>query len=261
MLSRRLSLPILAASFAACHSSDPQQAPPQPSDATSGPAAEAAASPTTRNPAPIAMDFYSLKVRSLEGQVVDLAQYRGKVTLVVNVASECGFTPQYAGLQKLHAELKDRGFAVLGFPSNDFGKQEPGTPTQIRAFCTETYHVDFPMFEKLQTKAGAGQSAVYELLGEASGRLPSWNSAYVVSKDGSVRQFFDSKATEQGSGAIDSAMKSGTRAMRAARAYQGEVECEHPRQELDAGVADPINRRRHWPTVRANHQKSAIRSC
>jgi glutathione peroxidase len=212
MPSRRLSLPILAASFAACHSSDPQQAPPPP-DATAGAAAAASASPTTRNPAPTTMDFYSLQVRSLDGQVVDLAQYRGKVTLVVNVASECGFTPQYAGLQKLHAELRDRGFAVLGFPSNDFGKQEPGTPAQIRAFCTETYHVDFPMFEKLQTKAGAGQSAVYELLGKAGGRLPSWNFCkYVVGKDGSVRQFFDSKTTPESKAlrdAIDSAMKSG----------------------------------------------------
>jgi glutathione peroxidase len=157
------------------------------------------------------MDFYSLKPRSLEGQPVDLAQYRGKVTLVVNVASECGFTPQYAGLQKLHAELKDRGFAVLGFPSNDFGKQEPGTPAHIRAFCTETYHVDFPMFEKVQTKAGAGQSAVYELLGKAGGSLPNWNFCkYVVGKDGSVRKFFDSKTTPESKtlrDAIDAALK------------------------------------------------------
>ena len=81
---------------------------------------------TTAKDAP--MNLYSLKTTSLDGAPADLAAYRGKVTLVVNVASECGYTPQYAGLQKLHTELKDRGFAVLGFPSNDFGAQEPGTP-------------------------------------------------------------------------------------------------------------------------------------
>jgi glutathione peroxidase len=156
------------------------------------------------------MDFYSLQVRSLDGQVVDLAQYRGKVTLVVNVASECGYTPQYAGLQALHAELKSRGFAVLGFPSNDFGGQEPGTPAQIRTFCTEKYHVDFPLFAKLQTKDGPGQSDVYALLGKASGKLPKWNfGKYLIGKDGTVLQFFDTKVEPDGKdlrAAIDKAL-------------------------------------------------------
>jgi glutathione peroxidase len=146
-----------------------------------------------------AMNFYSLKVPSLDAAPVDLSQYKGKVTLVVNVASECGYTPQYAGLQALHAELKSRGFAVLGFPSNDFGGQEPGTPAQIRTFCTEKYHVDFPLFAKLQTKAGAGQSDVYALLGKETGKLPNWNFCkYLVGKDGKVIQFFDSKVTPEG---------------------------------------------------------------
>jgi amidohydrolase len=140
------------------------------------------------------MNLYSLKTTSLEGQPVDLSQYQGKVTLVVNVASECGYTPQYTGLQALHAELKGRGFAVLGFPSNDFGSQEPGTPQEIRTFCTKTYHVDFPMLAKVVTKAGAGQSEVYQLLGKAAGKLPKWNFCkYLVGKDGAVLQFFDSK--------------------------------------------------------------------
>src|SRR6186713_1080683 len=97
--------------------------------------------------------LYSLRTKSLQGQPVDLAQYQGKVTLVVNVASECGFTPQYAGLEKLHRELGDRGFAVLGFPSNDFGGQEPGTPEEIRKFCDASFGITFPLFAKAVTRA------------------------------------------------------------------------------------------------------------
>ena len=152
----------------------------------------AAANPAATKVDP--MDFYSLRAAALDGAPVDLATYRGKVTLVVNVASECGYTPQYAGLQKLHVELKDRGFAVLGFPSNDFGGQEPGTPDQIRDFCTTKYQVGFPLFAKVQTKAGAGQSPVYTLLGEAAGKLPNWNFCkYLVGKDGKVLGFHPSK--------------------------------------------------------------------
>ena len=140
------------------------------------------------------MDVYSLSTSALDGTPVDLAIYRGKVTLVANVASECGYTPQYTGLQKLHAELKDRGFAVLGFPSNDFGAQEPGTPDQIRDFCTTKYQVGFPLFAKVQTKTGPGQSPVYALLGAAAGKLPNWNFCkYLVGKDGTVLSFHPSK--------------------------------------------------------------------
>lgn len=140
------------------------------------------------------MNLYSLKTTFLDGTPADLSAYRGKVTLVVNVASECGYTPQYAGLQKLHAELKGRGFAVLGFPSNDFGAQEPGSPEQIRQFCTTKYHVDFPLFGKVQTKTGAGQSPVYAMLGAAAGKLPNWNFCkYLVGKDGTVIAFHPSK--------------------------------------------------------------------
>ena len=136
--------------------------------------------------------FYSLTSETLEGQPVDLSAYRGKVTLVVNVASKCGYTPQYEGLEKLHAELKDRGFSVLGFPSNDFGGQEPGTTQQIATFCRMTYGVTFPMFHKVVTKAGPQQSAEYTLLG-TSGHLPAWNFAkYLIGKDGSVVGFFPS---------------------------------------------------------------------
>src|SRR5471032_63816 len=99
--------------------------------------------------------LYELKVNSLDGKPVDLAQYKGHVVLVVNTASKCGFTPQYAGLEKLYLDYKDKGFFILGFPANDFGKQEPGTPDEIMAFCTGKYNVTFPMFEKVVTKKGA----------------------------------------------------------------------------------------------------------
>jgi glutathione peroxidase len=138
--------------------------------------------------------FYALKTKSLDGRASDLKDYAGKVTLVVNVASECGFTPQYKGLEKLHGELKDRGFAVLGFPSNDFGGQEPGTAEEIQSFCSTKYQVTFPMFEKGVTKAGGGQSAVFANLQAQSKELPDWNFCkYLVGKDGQVVKFFRSK--------------------------------------------------------------------
>jgi glutathione peroxidase len=121
--------------------------------------------------------------------------YRGTVSLVVNVASKCGFTPQYEGLEKLHAELHDRGFNVLGFPSNDFGGQEPGTNEEIGAFCKLTYGVTFPMFDKVVTRLAADQSPVYGFLWR-SGYLPAWNFAkYVIGKDGQIVAFFPSAVT------------------------------------------------------------------
>lgn len=139
--------------------------------------------------------FYDLKISSLEGETVDLAAYRGKVTLVVNVASNCGYTSQYSGLEELHHELSPKGFSVLGFPSNDFGGQEPGTAKEIRKFCTLNYGVTFPMFSKVVTKAGPSQSAAYAFLGR-SGNLPTWNFCkYVVGKDGQVVAFFPSRVT------------------------------------------------------------------
>jgi glutathione peroxidase len=139
--------------------------------------------------------FYDLDVKSLNGAPGRLAGYRGNVSLVVNLASQCGLTPQYAELEALHRELGGRGFTVLGFPSNDFGGQEPGTPDEIAAFCQRTYDITFPMFEKVVTKAGATQSPVYAFLGE-TGHLPKWNFAkYLVDRNGQVVQFFDSRVT------------------------------------------------------------------
>jgi glutathione peroxidase len=147
---------------------------------------------------PVSADsFYALKTTTLQGQPADLSQYAGKIALVVNVASRCGFTPQYAGLEQLYEELKDRGFVVLGFPSNDFGGQEPGSPEQIATFCKKNYGVTFPMFSKLVTKAGPTQSPIYAYLGR-SGSLPSWNfGKYLLSKDGGVIRYFPSDVTPE----------------------------------------------------------------
>jgi glutathione peroxidase len=144
--------------------------------------------------------FYDLKANTLLGKPGDLAQYRGKVSLVVNVASKCGYTPQYEGLEKLHREMKGKAFNVLGFPSNDFGGQEPGTAEEIAQFCKLTYDVTFPMFEKVVTGVGPDQSPIYAFLGK-SGNLPAWNfSKYVVDKSGRVVAFFPSDVTPEDPG-------------------------------------------------------------
>jgi len=141
--------------------------------------------------------FYDLKTNTLEGKPGNLAQYKGQVSLVVNVASKCGYTPQYEGLEKLQREMKGKGFNVLGFPSNDFGGQEPGSAQEIATFCKLTYDVTFPMFEKLVTKKGADQSPIYGFLGQ-SGDLPAWNfSKYVIDKQGRIVAFFPSKVTPE----------------------------------------------------------------
>src|SRR5688500_13977373 len=139
--------------------------------------------------------FYDLKTTTLDGRPADLSRYRGMVSLVVNVASYCGYTPQYEGLEELHRELKGKGFNVLGFPSNDFGEQEPGSAEDIATFCRLTYGVTFPMFEKVVTRPGARQSPVYAFLGR-SGNLPAWNfGKCLVDRQGHVVAFFPSDVT------------------------------------------------------------------
>ena len=141
--------------------------------------------------------FYDLKTNTLLGQPADLGTYRGKVTLVVNVASFCGYTPQYQGLEKLHRDLSGKGFAVLGFPSNDFGEQEPGSPQEIAEFCKRTYDVTFPMFAKVVTRSGRQQSPIYTFLG-SSGHLPAWNfSKYLIDKSGKIIAFYPSDVTPE----------------------------------------------------------------
>jgi glutathione peroxidase len=142
------------------------------------------------------MTFFDLKTNSLDGTAVDLAQYKGKVLLVVNTASRCGFTPQYAGLEKLYEEMKALGVEVLAFPSNDFGDQEPGSPDEIRKFCSLRFKVKFPLFEKVKTQ-GDGQSPIYAFLAKKHG-VPKWNfHKYLVGKHGHVRQAFPSSVTPE----------------------------------------------------------------
>ena len=155
------------------------------------------------------MGFYDLKTRTLDGRTADLSQYRGKVALVVNTASACGYTPQYEGLEELYEELGDRGVVVLGFPSNDFGGQEPGTAEEIRAFCSTKFEVEFPLFEKVKTQ-GPGKSPVYEFLAAEHGE-PQWNfHKYLVGRDGRVLRAFPSSvkpASKELRAAIEDALK------------------------------------------------------
>lgn len=141
-----------------------------------------------------AMSFHELSASRLNGKSEKLSEYQGKVLLVVNTASECGYTPQYAGLEKLSQDYKAKGVVVLGFPSNDFGGQEPGSAEQIARFCELRFKVTFPMFDKVKTK-GEGQSPVYEFLARQHG-APKWNfHKYVVGKDGQVKAAFPSSVT------------------------------------------------------------------
>lgn len=119
-----------------------------------------------------------------DGKPMPLCQYSGKVLLVVNTASKCGFTSQYEGLEKLYARLKDRGLVVLGFPSNDFFGQEPGTDKEIADFCRLTYGVEFPMVSKTVVK-GSDANPFYKQLGEITGSRPKWNfHKYLINRDG-----------------------------------------------------------------------------
>jgi glutathione peroxidase len=157
----------------------------------------------------VPMSLHELTVNTLAGQPQALSAYKGKVVLAVNVASECGYTPQYEGLQRLFEAYKDRGLVVLGFPCNQFGGQEPGAPEQIQAFCKKNYGVTFPLFEKLDVK-GAKQAPVYQFLTAHHGE-PKWNfHKYLVGKDGQVLQAYGSAVTPEGpelKAALEAALK------------------------------------------------------
>jgi glutathione peroxidase len=140
---------------------------------------------------PVADSIYDFKLNSIDGQPIDLSTYKGKSLLIVNVASKCGYTPQYADLEKLYETYGDK-VVVLGFPANNFGSQEPGTNVQIAEFCKQNYGVKFPMFEKLSVK-GDDQHELYKWLKSKTGEEPSWNFCkYLVKPDGTVK-FFNSK--------------------------------------------------------------------
>ena len=130
---------------------------------------------------------------TLTGETKTLADFHGKALLVVNTASKCGYTTQYEGLEALHQRLSARGFAVIGFPSNDFMGQEPGSEEQIAEFCTLTYGVKFPMYEKVVVK-GPQATGLYRQLAAATGVAPGWNfHKYVIGRDGTVRAQFPSR--------------------------------------------------------------------
>jgi glutathione peroxidase len=140
------------------------------------------------------MNIYAIEALDITNKPFDMSALRGKVTLVVNVASACGFTPQYADLQAMHEELSGRGFSVLGVPSNDFGGQEPGSASEIIEFCRTAYAVTFPLLQKSRIKSGPDQSPLYAALSQASGSLPGWNfGKYVIGREGQVLAFFGAK--------------------------------------------------------------------
>lgn len=135
--------------------------------------------------------IYDFKMNSIEGEQIDFRKYQGKNLLLVNVASKCGFTPQYADLEKLHEEFGDQ-VVVLGFPANNFGSQEPGSNLEIAEFCEKNYGVKFQMFEKVSVK-GDDQHPLYQWLKDKTGQEPTWNFCkYLVKPDGTVK-FFPSK--------------------------------------------------------------------
>jgi glutathione peroxidase len=153
--------------------------------------------------------IYGQEMKSLSGKPVDLAKYKGKVLLIVNVASQCGYTPQYEGLQELHKKYGDQGLAVLGFPCNQFGKQEPGTSAEIATFCKDNYGVSFDMFEKIEVN-GKNQAPIYKHLTEASPKDAGpvkWNfEKFLVSRDGEIVSRFRS-GVDPGSDELEGAIK------------------------------------------------------
>lgn len=148
------------------------------------------------------MTIYDFEVTTIEGVPQTLASYRGKVLLIVNVASKCGFTPQYAGLEALQRRHQDAGFAVLGFPCDQFGHQEPGSEEEIQNFCSLTYQVSFPMFAKIQVN-GEQAHPLYKFLKSAQkGFLGSeaikWNfTKFLVNREGAVVQRYAPTATPE----------------------------------------------------------------
>lgn len=152
--------------------------------------------------------IHAFELKTIDGTSQNLSELSGKVLLMVNVASECGFTSQYEGLQKLHEEYKDRGLVVMGIPANEFGEQEPGSNEEIKEFCSSKFHVTFPMYEKIVVK-GEGQHPLYQHLTEEKGEV-TWNfNKFLVSKDGRVLQRFESKVTPESDtlkSAIDAAL-------------------------------------------------------
>jgi glutathione peroxidase len=154
-------------------------------------------------------------LNSLDGKPAPLAEYRGKVVLIVNVASRCGYTPQYTGLEKIYEKYKEQGFVILGFPANNFGGQEPGTNEEIKTFCSSKYQVTFPMYSKVSVK-GADSTPLYQFLTDKQSNPTTageikWNfTKFLVDRNGKVIARFEPAITPESAdvtGAIEKALK------------------------------------------------------
>ena len=159
-----------------------------------------------------AESIYDIKLKDIDGKDVALSDYKGKALLIVNVASKCGYTKQYTGLEALYQKYKDKGVVVLGFPCNQFGGQEPGTNEQIKEFCSSKFNVTFPMFDKIDVN-GAGRAPLYTFLAGKDSPFPGdikWNfNKFLIGKDGKILNRFDSKVTPESpelTGAVDLAL-------------------------------------------------------
>ena len=147
-----------------------------------------------------ATSVYDFTLNSIDGAATPLSSYKGKVVLLVNVASKCGFTPQYAGLEKLYEKYKDKGFVIVGVPANNFGAQEPGSNDEIKTFCSRNYNVTFPMMSKVSVK-GEDKTPLYQYLTDSSAKTGGeikWNfTKFLVDKKGNVINRFESAVTPE----------------------------------------------------------------
>jgi glutathione peroxidase len=145
-----------------------------------------------------AASIYDIPVKDIDGTATNLSAYKGKVLLIVNVASHCGFTPQYTALEATYKKYSDQGFVILGFPCNQFGGQEPGSDEVIKQFCISKYFITFPMFDKIEVN-GANRHPLYDFLAGKDSPFPgdiTWNfNKFLIGKDGKIIKRFDSKVT------------------------------------------------------------------
>jgi glutathione peroxidase len=155
--------------------------------------------------------LYTTPVKTIDGKETNLSEHKGQVLLIVNTASECGYTPQYKGLEALYEKYKAQGLVVLGFPSNDFGGQEPGSEGEIKKFCELKYKTTFPMYSKVGVKENP--HPLFALLQKDAGALVGWNfGKFLVSRTGTVKQYFPSKVEPESKeleAAVEGALKEG----------------------------------------------------
>jgi glutathione peroxidase len=173
---------------------DAHATPATPAISTSRAKSGAASGGSAESSCPVLLNK---KFTSLQGKPQDFCNYSGKVVVVVNTASYCGFTEQYKGLQSVYDKYKEKGLVVVGFPANDFGKQEPGSNAEVADFCERTYKVKFPMVEKTSVLAGQA-NPLHEALFKLTGERPQWNfHKYVIARDGTTVQSFGSRVAPE----------------------------------------------------------------